>query len=148
MMPEKVYNVLFLGTCNSARNIMAEKILEYWCQGKFKAFSAGTHPNSTANPFAIQTLKSCDLSVEGLRSKSWHEFAAASSPNLDFVFAVCENAANVAFPNWSSLPVIANWGLKDPAQVDGTEEVKHEAFRMASNILQSRIKLLLQCHSI
>lgn len=140
-MSEKVYNVLFLCTGNSARSIMAEKLMEHWGKGKFKAYSAGSHPNGKVNPFAIQTIKSHGLSAEGLRSKSWDEFAVEGAPHLDFVFTVCDNAAGEVCPYWPGQPMTAHWGVEDPAAVEGTDEEKLEAFRKISGYLQSRIKL-------
>ncbi|MDI1362794.1 arsenate reductase ArsC [Methylotenera sp.] len=140
-MSDKVYNVLFLCTGNSARSIMAEKLMEHWGKGKFKAYSAGSHPNGKVNPFAIQTIKSHGLSVEGLRSKSWDEFAVEGAPHLDFVFTVCDNAAGEMCPYWPGQPMTAHWGVEDPAAVEGTDEEKLEAFRKVSGYLQNRIKL-------
>ena len=140
-MSDKVYNVLFLCTGNSARSIMAEKMMEHWGKGKFKAFSAGSHPNGIVNPFAIQNLKNHGLSVEGLRSKSWDEFAVEDAPHLDFVFTVCDNAAGEMCPYWPGQPMTAHWGVEDPAAVEGTDEVKLAAFRKISRYLENRIKL-------
>jgi arsenate reductase len=142
-MPDKIYNVLFLCTGNSARSIMAEKLLEHWGKGKFKAYSAGSHPKGQVNPFAIQTLKQEGLSVEGLRSKSWDEFAVEGAPHLDFVFTVCDNAAGEACPYWPGQPMTAHWGIEDPDAVEGTDEEKLAAFRKASNYLGNRIKLFV-----
>ena len=140
-MSDKVYNVIFLCTGNSARSIMAEKLMEHWGNGKFKAYSAGSHPNGKVNPFAIQTLKNMGLSVEGLRSKSWDEFAVEGAPHLDFVFTVCDNAAGEVCPYWPGQPMTAHWGVEDPAAVEGTDEEKVAAFKKISNYLGNRIKL-------
>lgn len=140
-MSEKIYNVLFLCTGNSARSIMAEKLLEHWGKGKFKAYSAGSHPSGKVNPFAIQNLKNHGLSVEGLRSKSWDEFAVEGAPNLDFVFTVCDNAAGEVCPYWAGQPMTAHWGVEDPAAVEGTDAEKLAAFRKISMYLENRIKL-------
>ena len=140
-MSEKIYNVLFLCSTNSARSIMAEKLLEHWGKGKFKAFSAGTHPTGVVNPFAIQTLKNQGISIDGLRSKSWDEFTGDGAPHFDFVFTVCDNAAGEVCPYWSGLPLTANWGVEDPASVEGSDQQKLAAFRKVSNYLQNRIKL-------
>ena len=140
-MSDKVYNVLFLCTGNSARSIIAEKLLEHWGKGRFKAYSAGSHPKGSINPLAIQTLKSFGLSVDGLRSKSWDEFAAAGAPHLDFVFTVCDNAANEVCPYWPGQPMSAHWGVEDPSSVEGTEVVKIAAFNKVTNNLQNRIKI-------
>jgi arsenate reductase len=120
---------------------MAEKLLEHWGKGKFKAYSAGSHPNGAVNPFALLTLESYGLSTEGLRSKSWDEFAVESAPHLDFVFTVCDNAAGEVCPFWPGQPMTAHWGVEDPAAVEGTDAVKLEAFRMISIALQNRIKI-------
>jgi arsenate reductase len=140
-MSEKIYNVLFLCTGNSARSIMAEKLLEHWGKGKFKAYSAGSHPSGKVNPFAIQNLKNHGLSVEGLRSKGWDEFAVEGAPHLDFVFTVCDNAAGEVCPYWPGQPMTAHWGLEDPAAVEGTDAEKLAAFRKISMYLENRIKL-------
>ncbi len=110
-MSDKVYNVLFLCTGNSARSILAEKLLEHWGKGKFKTFSAGSFPNGKVNPFAIKTLENLRLSTNGLRSKSWDEFATADAPHLDFVFTVCDNAAGEVCPIWPGQPMTAHWGV-------------------------------------
>jgi protein-tyrosine-phosphatase len=140
-MSDKIYNVLFLCTGNSARSIMAEKLMEHWGKGKFKAYSAGSHPSGKVNPFAIQTLKNQGLPTDGLRSKSWDEFAGAGAPHFDFVFTVCDNAAGEVCPYWAGQPMTAHWGVEDPAVVEGTDEEKLAAFRKISNYLQNRIKL-------
>ncbi len=142
-MSEKIYNVLFLCTGNSARSIMAEKLLDHWGKGRFKAFSAGSYPNGTVNPYAINTIAHRGLSTEGLRSKSWDEFTTVDAPHLDFVFTVCDNAAGETCPYWPGQPMTAHWGVEDPAAVDGTDEEKTEAFRKASNYLENRIKLFI-----
>ncbi len=140
-MSNKVYNVLFLCTGNSARSIMAEKLMEHWGKGKFKAYSAGSHPSGKVNPFAIQTIMNQGLSTDGLRSKSWDEFSGESAPHFDFVFTVCDNAAGEVCPYWAGQPMTAHWGVEDPAAVEGTDEQKLAAFRKISNYLQNRIKL-------
>jgi arsenate reductase len=140
-MSEKIYNVLFLCTGNSARSIMAEKLMDHWGKGKFKAYSAGSHPSGKVNPFAIQTMKNQGLSTEGLRSKSWDEFSGEGAPHFDFVFTVCDNAAGEVCPYWAGQPMTAHWGVEDPAAVEGTDEEKLAAFRKISNYLQNRIKL-------
>lgn len=140
-MEDKVYNVLFLCTGNSARSIMAEKLMEHWGRGRFKAYSAGSHPAGKVNPFAIQTLQARSLSTEGLRSKSWDEFAAEGAPHLDFVFTVCDNAAGEVCPYWPGQPMTAHWGVEDPAAVEGSDEDKFRAFRTICGYLENRIKL-------
>jgi arsenate reductase len=140
-MENKIYNVLFLCTGNSARSIMAEKMMEYWGKGKFKAYSAGSHPSGKVNPFAIQLLQSRGLSTEGLRSKSWDEFAVEGAPQFDFIFTVCDNAAGETCPVWLGHPMTAHWGVEDPAAVEGTDEEKLQAFRRIASYLENRIKL-------
>lgn len=139
----KTYNVLFLCTGNSARSIMAERLLAHWGKGKFNAFSAGSHPTGVVNPLALQNLKNHGLSVDGLRSKSWEEFAVAGAPVMDFVFTVCDNAANEACPYWPGQPMTAHWGVEDPAAVVGTDEKKLAAFNRIGMYLENRIKLFV-----
>jgi len=140
-MENKIYNVLFLCTGNSARSIMAEKLMEHWGRGKFKAYSAGSHPTGKVNPFAIQLLQSRGLSTDGVRSKSWDEFAVEGAPHIDFIFTVCDNAAGEACPVWLGHPMTAHWGVEDPAAVEGTDEEKLQAFRRIASYLENRIKL-------
>jgi len=140
-MSDKTYNVLFLCTGNSARSIMAEKLAEHWGKGKFKAYSAGSYPNGKVNPFAIQTLRARGLSTEGLRSKSWDEFAVDGAPKLDFVFTVCDNAAGEVCPIWPGQPMTAHWGVEDPAAAEGTDEEKLAVFKKIAGYLENRIKL-------
>jgi protein-tyrosine-phosphatase len=140
-MADKIYNVLFLCTGNSARSIMAEKLMEHWGKGKFKAYSAGSFPNGKVNPFAIEVLKELKMPTEGLRSKSWDEFTGEDAPHLDFVFTVCDNAAGEVCPFWPGQPMTAHWGVEDPAAVEGSDEVKLAAFRMVANQLNNRIKM-------
>ena len=135
------YNVLFLCTGNSARSILAEALLNHWGRGKFKAFSAGSHPTGTVNPFALQLLQRMRMPVEGARSKAWDEFAVAGAPRLDFVFTVCDNAAGEVCPVWPGQPMTAHWGVEDPAAVEGDDLAKTNAFRLAFNILEHRIKV-------
>lgn len=137
------YNVLFLCTGNSARSIMAEAILNRKGRGTFAAFSAGSHPSGTPRPEALAQLASAGISTEGLRSKSWDEFAAPGAPHLDFVFTVCDNAANEVCPYWPGQPMTAHWGIPDPAAVKGTPEEIARAFRDAFTILDRRISLFL-----
>jgi arsenate reductase len=137
------YNVLFLCTGNSARSILAEAILNHKAKGAFMAYSAGSHPSGTVRPEAIKQLKMAGLGTEGLRSKSWDEFASSNAPKMDFVFTVCDNAANEACPFWPGQPLTAHWGIPDPAAVKGTLEEIERAFRDAFTILDRRIGLFL-----
>lgn len=133
------YNVLFLCTGNSARSIMAERLMEHWGKDRFRAFSAGSHPAGIVNPLALQLLAKVRLPTEGLRSKSWNEFAAPGAPNLDFVFTVCDDAAGEVCPVWPGKPVTAHWGVPDPAAVTGPKRM--QAFREAYRLLENRIKV-------
>ena len=137
------YNVLFLCTGNSARSIMAEALLNYWGGGRFRAFSAGSHPKGEVHPFTLETLERSHLPVKGARSKSWNEFSKPGAPNLDFVFTVCGNAAKEQCPYWPGQPMTAHWGVDDPAAVDGTPEVQRRAFQRALRELDARIKLFI-----
>jgi len=137
------YNVLFLCTGNSARSIMAEAILNHKGKGRFTAYSAGSHPSGQPRPEALWQIESCGLSTAGLRSKSWDEFAAPNAPKLDFIFTVCDNAANEQCPYWPGQPMTAHWGIPDPAAVKGTPEEIARAFREAYTILDRRIGLFL-----
>src|SRR5271163_1412543 len=142
-MAERVYNVLFLCTGNSARSILAEAILNRRGKGRFKAFSAGSHPRGAVHPLALALLKRSGLPTEGLRSKAWDEFAQPGAPILDFVFTVCDNAAGEVCPIWPGQPMTAHWGIPDPAAVQGTPGQIHQAFRDAFVHLDRRISLFL-----
>jgi arsenate reductase len=137
------YNVLFLCTGNSARSIMAEAILNHKGTGRFKAYSAGSHPSGQPRPEALRQIESAGISTAGLRSKSWNEFAAPDAPQLDFVFTVCDNAAKESCPYWPGQPMTAHWGISDPAAVKGTPEEIARAFRDAFTVLDRRIGLFL-----
>ena len=137
------YNVLFLCTGNSARSILAEALLNHKGRGNFTAYSAGSHPSGTPRPEALAQLQSAGIGIEGLRSKSWDEFAAPSAPVMNFVFTVCDNAANEVCPYWPGQPMTAHWGIPDPAAVKGTPEEIARAFRDAFTILDRRISLFL-----
>jgi arsenate reductase (thioredoxin) len=137
------YKVLFLCTGNSARSILAEAILNQKGKPNFHAFSAGSHPTGKVNPSAVRLLESSGLPTAGLRSKSWDEFAKPGAPRMDFVFTVCDNAANEVCPLWPGQPVTAHWGVPDPALVTGTNELIERAFRQAFLVLERRISLFL-----
>jgi arsenate reductase (thioredoxin) len=140
-MADRIYNVLFLCTGNSARSILAESLLSHWGSGKFRGFSAGSFPKGQVHPFAVDLLKRMNLPGENLRSKSWDEFAAAGAPPIDFIITVCDNAAGEVCPIWPGKPMTAHWGIADPAAVEGTDLEKAAAFRKAFKELETRIKL-------
>ncbi|MDP9009350.1 MAG: arsenate reductase ArsC [Pseudomonadota bacterium] len=142
-MSDRTYNVLFLCTGNSARSILAESLVNHWGHGKFRGFSAGSFPKGQVHPLAIDLLRRMALPTEGLRSKSWDEFAAAGAPPLDFIFTVCDNAAGEVCPAWPGKPMTAHWGIADPAAVEGTESDKAFAFRKAFKEMETRIKLFM-----
>jgi protein-tyrosine-phosphatase len=137
----KIYNVLFLCTGNSARSILAEVLIAHWGKGRFKGYSAGSFPKGKVHPLALEILERLHLRTEGLRSKSWSEFARAGAPVMDFVFTVCDQAAGEVCPVWPGNPITAHWGVPDPAAVEGTEIERRNAFRNAFRVLESRIKL-------
>ncbi len=142
-MTDRPYTVLFLCTGNSARSILAESLLNHWGHGRFRAFSAGSFPKGQVNPLALELLKRVNLPIEGLRSKSWDEFAAPGAAPLDFIFTVCDSAAGEVCPVWPGHPMTAHWGIADPAAVKGAEEQKSFAFRKALQELEARIKLFI-----
>jgi arsenate reductase (thioredoxin) len=135
------YNVLFLCTGNSARSILAESLMNHWGAGRFRGFSAGSHPKGAVHPMALDLLRSLELPVEGMRSKSWSEFASPGAPAMDFVFTVCDQAAGEVCPLWPGHPVTAHWGVPDPAAAEGSELERRQAFRDAFRMLERRIKL-------
>jgi arsenate reductase len=137
------YNVLFLCTGNSARSILAEAILNREGRGRFKAYSAGSHPKGEVHPMALETLEEMGFLTEGHRSKDWNEFAAEGAPELNFVFTVCDNAAGEICPAWPGQPMTAHWGIEDPAAAEGDDEHQRRAFRSAFYSLQRRIGLFL-----
>jgi protein-tyrosine-phosphatase len=133
------HNVLFLCTGNSARSVMAEALINDRGVGRFRGFSAGSHPKGAVNPHAIETIRAHGLSAEGLRSKSWDEFAGPGAPVMHFVFTVCDNAANEVCPIWPGRPATAHWSIEDPAAVEGDEAMKRRAFEDAFRELDARI---------
>jgi len=138
-----VYNVLFLCTGNSARSVMAEAILNQKGAPTFRAYSAGSHPTGRVNPCAIRQLESAKLLTAGLRSKNWDEFATPDAPKMNFVFTVCDHAANEVCPVWPGQPMTAHWGVADPAAIAGSPEQIERAFRDAFSVLERRISLFL-----
>ncbi len=140
-MADPLYNVLFLCTGNSARSILAESILRKDGAGRFRAYSAGSTPKGAVHPLALRTLESADYPTDGMRSKSWQEFAAAGAPKMDFVFTVCDNAAGEACPIWPGQPMTAHWGIEDPAAVEGGDLEKLAAFMTAFRFLKNRISI-------
>jgi arsenate reductase (thioredoxin) len=140
-MVDRVYNVLFLCTGNSARSILAEAILNHRGAGRFKGFSAGSHPKGAVHPLALALLGRMGLPTGGLRSKPWDEFAQQGAPRLDFVFTVCDAAAGEVCPVWPGQPMTAHWGQPDPAAVEGSEFDRTNAFREAFRMLERRIAL-------
>lgn len=147
-MTDKTYNVLFLCTGNSARSIMAEAMLNHLGGGRFRAYSAGSHPTGKVNPLAVETLASAGFPAEGLRSKSWDEFARPGAPQMDFILTVCDSAAGEVCPIWPGKPITAHWGVPDPAAVEGSDEAQRTAFRGAAATLRRRIESLVAdpCH--
>jgi protein-tyrosine-phosphatase len=139
----RTYNVLFLCTGNSARSIIAETLLHHWGKGKFKAYSAGSFPKGAVHPFTLELLKSHKLPTEGLRSRSWDEFAKPDAPKMDFIFTVCDQAAGEVCPVWPGNPMTAHWGIPDPAAAQGAEQQRLAAFRDAYRYLDARIKLFV-----
>ncbi|NVO17666.1 MAG: arsenate reductase ArsC [Rhodoplanes sp.] len=138
-MTDRIYGVLFLCTGNTARSILAESILRQAGGDRFEAFSAGSQPKGTVNPLALKVLRDSGYPTEGLRSKSWSEFAFAGAPVMDFVFTVCDNAAGEACPVWPGQPMTAHWGIEDPAAVEGTAIEQERAFVQAFRFLENRI---------
>lgn len=139
-MNERPYNVLILCTGNSARSILGEALINHWGGGKFVGYSAGSQPKGTPHPIALELLRHMKLPTEGLRSKSWDEFAQPGSPPLDFVFTVCDNAAGESCPVWPGGPMKAHWGIEDPAAAEGPDAVKWSAFRKAFHELENRVR--------
>lgn len=142
-MSDRLYNVLFLCTGNSARSILAEALVNRLGAGRFKGFSAGSHPKGVVHPVALELLGEMNFPTDDLRSKSWDEFATPSAPKLDFIFTVCDNAAGELCPVWLGHPMTAHWGISDPAAVDGSHADKRKAFREAFDALRNRIEVFL-----
>ena len=142
-MTDKIYNILFLCTGNSARSILAEALMNHWGQGKFRAYSAGSHPTGKVNPLSLKLLNQLDFPIDGLRSKSWDEFSGPGAPEIDFVFTVCDNAANETCPVWPGQPMSAHWGVDDPAAAEGNDVERMQAFRTAFRELENRIKIFV-----
>jgi arsenate reductase len=143
-MSDKTYNVLFLCTGNSARSIIAEALLNLEGRGRFKAYSAGSHPTGRVNPHALDVVRDLGYAGSEFRSKSWDEFARPGAPPLDFIFTVCDNAAGEVCPVWPGQPVTAHWGLDDPAAVQGSEAVVADAFNETCRMLRNRIRLFVE----
>jgi len=140
---DKVYNVLFLCTGNSARSILAESVLNHVGGGKFRGYSAGSHPKGEVHPLAVELLEAGGMPSSGLRSKSWDEFAVPGAPGMDFVFTVCDQAAGEVCPVWPGKPVTAHWGVPDPAAAEGDLLARKSAFRSAFRQLERRIRLFV-----
>ncbi|MDH5534152.1 MAG: arsenate reductase ArsC [Betaproteobacteria bacterium] len=143
MSDQEPYNVLFLCTGNSARSIMAEALLNAMGAGRFKAYSAGSHPRGEVHPLALDMICRNRLPTTGLRSKDWGEFAGPGAPRMHFVFTVCDNAAGEACPVWPGQPMTAHWGIPDPAMAGGSDEAKRKAFFTAYSQLSNRLFILV-----
>src|SRR3954447_15742208 len=142
-MTDRVYNVLLLCTGNSARSILAEVLIDRWGRGQFKGYSAGSYPKGAVHPLTVELLERLRLPTDGLRSKSWDEFARPDAPVMDFVFTVCDQAAGEICPVWPGNPITAHWGVPDPAAVEGTEGEQRRAFREAYVAIENHIKLFI-----
>lgn len=142
-MNDKLLNVLFICTGNSARSILAEGILNAMGGNRFKAYSAGSHPRGEVHPMALDVLQRLGMAQDGFRSKSWDEFASPDAPVMNFVFTVCDNAAGEICPVWPGQPLTAHWGVYDPAAMDGSDDKRRQAFNDVAQILKRRIELML-----
>ena len=142
-MTDKIYNVLFLCTGNSARSIMAEALVSTMGHGRFRGFSAGSQPGGTVNPFAIEQVATTGYPITNLRSKSWDEFAAADAPQMDFIITVCDNAAGETCPFWVGHPMSAHWGFEDPAALVGSEQEKREEFHKIFRQIMARVSVFV-----
>ena len=138
-MAERIFNVLFLCTGNSGRSILAESILRKIGAGRFNVYSAGSHPKGEINPFALKVLENDNYPTDGLRSKNWDEFSAPGAPVMDFVFTLCDDAAQETCPHWPGQPMTAHWGIEDPAAVKGTDIQKEAAFVLAARYVRNRV---------
>lgn len=139
MSADRVYNVLFLCSGNSARSILGEAVLNHVGQGRFRGFSAGSTPKGEVNPMTLEVLRGARISTDGLRSKAWDEFATPGAPKMDFVFTVCDTAAGETCPVWPGQPMTAHWGIEDPATVDASEFRRRAAFEDALRFMRNRI---------
>lgn len=142
-MADKTYNVLFICTGSSSRSILAEGLMNALGKGRFRAYSAGSHPNGKVNPFALETLESFRIPTDGYRSKNWDEFVKPDAPQMDFVLTVCDKAAGEICPVWPGQPMTAHWGVADPAAFEGPDDAKRQQFRDAAITLKRRIELML-----
>ena len=142
-MSEKIYNVLVLCTGNSARSIMAEALINAMGNGRFRAYSAGSHPTGVVNPFAVEQLAALGYPLDTLRSKSWGEFARPGASQMDFVITVCDKAAGEVCPVWPGQPISAHWGFEDPAAVEGGDEVKRRAFDRIFRQITNRVRIFM-----
>jgi len=140
---QEILNVLFICTGNSARSILAEGLLNEIGKGRFRAYSAGSHPKGAVHPLALRELQNLRIPIDGLHSKSWDEFAKPGAPEMDFVFTVCDQAAGEMCPVWPGQPISAHWGMPDPAAVEGPDDVKAQAFRDAAVTMKRRLELML-----
>lgn len=147
-MDDKTYNVLFLCTGNSARSIMAEALLTTMSKGRFKGFSAGSHPVGAVNLFASEKVKETGYSIESLHSKSWNEFTQPGAPKMDFIITVCDNAAGEVCPIWPGQPISAHWGFEDPAATQGTDDDKRRVFEKVYRQIMSRVHVFLGLHLV
>jgi len=143
MSEQEIYNVLFLCTGNSARSIFGEVLTNFWGKGRFRGYSAGSHPRGEVNPLTLKLLQQLHFPTHGLRSKDWDEFARPGAPRMDFVFTVCDHAAAEVCPVWPGQPMTAHWGIPDPAAAEGDEGQRMLAFREAFRTLENRIKIFI-----
>jgi len=143
MSEQKTYNVLFLCTGNSARSIMGEVLTTFWGKGRFRGYSAGSHPRGKVNPMTLELLRNPQFPTDGLRSKDWNEFTRPGAPRMDFVFTVCDHAAAEVCPVWPRQPMTAHWGIPDPAAAEGDDAQRMLAFREAFRTLENRIKTFI-----